>query len=89
MEIDENFVLPYGEILVISKPSGYSVVEYCRHPDEDLDNIIIVWKYDKRKGKKGDGSWIITKDLYSNIRSLGEEYTQRTLETIPKKSSKN
>jgi hypothetical protein len=47
-----------------------------------------VWKYDKRKGKKGEASWIILKDLYSNIRSLREEYTQQTLETIPKKSDK-
>lgn len=88
MEIDENFVLPYGENLIVSKPTGYSVVEYSRHPDKDLDNIVIVWKYDRRKGKKGDGSWIIMKDLYSNVRSLGEEFSQRILETIPKKSSK-
>lgn len=88
MEIDEDFVLPYGERLILSKPSGYSVVEYSRHPDKDLDNIVEVWKYDSRKGKKGDASWIITKDLYSNVRSHIEEYTVRTLETIPKKTSK-
>ena len=88
MEIDEDFVLPYGERLILSKPSGYSVVEYSRHPDKDLDNIVEVWKYDSRKGKKGDASWIITKDLYFNIRSHSEEYTVRTLETIPKKTSK-
>ncbi len=88
MEIGEDFVLPYGERLILSKPSGYSVVEYSRHPDKDLDNIVEVWRYDKRKGKKGEASWIITKDLYTNIRSLSEEYSQKTLETIPKKSDK-
>jgi hypothetical protein len=88
MEIDEDFVLPYGERLILSKNSGYSVVEYSRHPDKDLDNIIEVWKYDKRKSKRGESSWITTGDLYSNIRSLDESYNQRTLETIPKKSNK-
>jgi len=88
MEIDEDFVLPYGERLTLSKTSGYSVVEYSRHTDKDLDNIIEVWKYDKRKSKKGESSWITTEDLYSNIRSLGESYNQRVLETIPKKSDK-
>lgn len=88
MEIDEDFVLPYGERLTLSKTSGYSVVEYSRHTDKDLDNIIEVWKYDKRKSKKGESSWITTGDLYSNIRSLGESYNQRSLETIPKKSDK-
>jgi len=88
MEIDENFVLPYGERLTLSKIPGYSVVEYSRHPDKDLDNIIEVWKYDKRKSKKGESSWITTRDLYSNIRSLGELYNQSTLETITKKSDK-
>jgi hypothetical protein len=88
MEIDEDFVLPYGERLTLSKISGYSVIEYSRHPDKDLDNIIEVWKYDKRKGKKGESSWITTGDLHSNIRSFDESYDQRTLETIPKKSDK-
>jgi len=88
MEIDEDFVLPYGERLTLSKTSGYSVIEYSRHPDKDLDNIIEVWKYDKRKSKKGESSWITTGDLYSNIRSLGELYNQSTLETITKKSDK-
>ena len=88
MEIDENFVLPYGERLTLSKIPGYSMVEYSRHPDKDLDNIIEVWKYDKRKSKKGESSWITTRDLYSNIRSLGELYNQSTLETITKKSDK-
>lgn len=88
MEIDENFVLPYGERLTLSKIPGYSVVEYSRHPDKDLDNIIEVWKYDKRKSKKGESSWITTRDLYSNIRSLGELYNQSILETITKKSDK-
>jgi hypothetical protein len=88
MEIGEDFVLPYGERLILSKPSGYSVVEYSRHSDKDLDNIVEVWRYDKRKGKKGEASWIITKDLYTNVRSLSEEYTQKTLETITKKSDK-
>jgi hypothetical protein len=88
MEIDENFVLPYGERLTLSKIPGYSAVEYSRHPDKDLDNIIEVWKYDKRKSKKGESSWITTGDLYSNIRSLGELYNQSTLETITKKSDK-
>jgi len=88
MEIDEDFVLPYGERLTLSKVSGYSVVEYSRHPDKDLDNIIEVWKYDKRKSKRGESSWITTGDLYSNIRSFDESYSQRTLETIPKKSDK-
>ena len=88
MEIDENFVLPYGERLTLSKIPGYSVVEYSRHPDKDIDNIIEVWKYDKRKSKKGESSWITTRDLYSNIRSLGELYNQSTLETITKKSEK-
>lgn len=88
MEIDEDFVLPYGEKLILSKPSGYSVVEYSRHPDKDLDNIIEVWKYDRRKNKKGESSWITTADLYSNIRSFDATYNQRTLETISKKSDK-
>jgi|APGre2960657423_1045063.scaffolds.fasta_scaffold73945_2 hypothetical protein len=88
MEIDEDFVLPYGERLTLSKTSGYSVIEYSRHPDKDLDNIIEVWKYDKRKSKKGGSSWITTGDLYSNIKSFDESYNQRTLETIPKKSDK-
>jgi len=88
MEIDEDFVLPYGERLTLSKISGYSVIEYSRHPDKDLDNIIEVWKYDKRKSKKGESSWITTGDLYSNIRSFDESYNQRILETIPKKSDK-
>jgi hypothetical protein len=88
MEIDEDFVLPYGERLTLSRISGYSVIEYSRHPDKDLDNIIEVWKYDKRKGKKGESSWITTGDLCSNVRSFDESYSQRTLETIPKKSDK-
>lgn len=88
MEIDEDFVLPYGERLILSKSTGYSVVEYSRHPDKDLDNIIEVWKYDKRKEKRGESSWITTGDLYSNIRSLGESYNQKSMETIPKKSNK-
>jgi hypothetical protein len=88
MEIDEDFVLPYGERLILSKSSGYSVVEYSRHPDKDLDNIVEVWKYDKRKGKKGESSWITTSDLYGNIRSISESYNQKTIETIPQKSNK-
>jgi len=88
MEIDEDFVLPYGERLILVKSSGYSVVEYSRHPDKDLDNIIEVWKYDGRKDKKGKSSWITTSDLYSNIRSLGESYNHQSTETIPKKSNK-
>ena len=88
MEINEDFVLPYGERLTLSKSSGYSVVEYSRHLDKDLDNIIEVWKYDKRKSKKGECFWITTEDLYSNIRSLDDSYNQRVLETIPKKSDK-
>lgn len=89
MEIDEDFVLPYGERLILAKSPGYSVVEYSRHPDKDLDNIVEVWKYDKRKNKRGESSWITTSDLYSNIRSLGESYNQQSTETISKKSNKN
>jgi hypothetical protein len=88
MEIDEDFVLPHGERLILSKSTGYSVVEYSRHPDKDLDNIVEVWKYDKRKGKKGESSWITLGDLYSNIRSFDESYNQKSMETIPKKSNK-
>jgi hypothetical protein len=88
MEINEDFFLDYGQRLILKKPNGYSVLEYARHPDKDLDNIIEVWQYDSRKKDKGNSSWITEKDLADNISSYKRLYTESVLETLPKKSGK-
>jgi hypothetical protein len=88
MEINEDFFLDYGQRLILKKPSGYSIIEYIRHPDRDLDNIIEVWHYDSRKKSKGDSVWIIEKDLFNNVNSHKSQYTEAMVETITQKSNK-
>ncbi len=89
MELTEDFYLEYGQRLILKKPKGYSVVEFSRHPDRDLDNIIECWNYDSRKSSKGESVWITEKDLIGIIKSRMIKYTEITLETISKKANKD
>ena len=88
MEITDDFYLEYGQRLILKKPNGYSIVEFSRHPDKDLDNIIEKWTYDSRKKSKGESAWIIEKDFLDSVRSKILSYPDVTLETKPKKSNK-
>lgn len=89
MEITDDFYLDYGQKLLLRKPSGHFVVEFSRHPDKDLDNIIEVWSYDSRKNSKGKSSWIIQKDLVGIIRSKMTKYPEALLEAKTKKENKD
>jgi hypothetical protein len=92
MDLNADFQLNHGEIIIMSKVKGFTVIELKRHTDPILDNIVEVWQYDNRKKtakSKGESSWIILKDLPCHLRyykSLG--FNQISLETKDQKKSK-
>ena len=52
MILDENFELFHGDVLKLTKTKGFTVLEFARAQDKDLDNIIELWRYDSRKSDK-------------------------------------
>lgn len=85
-----NLTLEKGISIILKKTKGNSVIEFKRHDDPVLDNIVEMWKYDSKKKNKGKSTWIILKDLPGFVdfylNSCG--YMMDSEETIPKKISK-
>ena len=88
MELSADFVLEYSQTLKLSNKDGFTVLEFTRHPDKDLDNIIEFWKYDKRKKDKGKSSWIIEKDLKNLLNVYLSSFPVVEVETKKKNSNK-
>jgi hypothetical protein len=88
MELPEDFVPDYNQILKLSKPKGFSVLEFSRHPDMDLDNIIEFWRYDKRKSSKGESSWLTESDFKSHLPKYLESFPLVEIETKNQKTNK-
>ncbi len=89
MEFTEDFNLELGERLIFKKINGHKTLEFSRHPDEVLDNIVEFWHYDSRKSK-GKSTWIVAKDLHLFISpyAKNEEYEVILEGTNKKKKSK-
>lgn len=87
MDLDENFELNYGQILKLTKDRGYTILEFSRAEDRDLNNIIEFWRYDSRK-TKGESSWITEDDFKSQLKSYLSKFPIVNLETKPIKNSK-
>lgn len=87
MKLDENFNLSHGDVLKLAKTKGYTVLEFSRAEDEEMDNIIEFWRYDSRKSK-GESSWLTEKDFKSHLPSYLESFPVVNLETKSKKKSK-
>lgn len=88
MKLDENFELSHGDVLKLSKTKGYTILEFARAEDKDLDNIIELWRYDSRKSNKGNSSWLTEKDFKEHLPSYLESFPVVNLETKSKKNSK-
>lgn len=88
MELPEDFVLEYSQTLKLSKQGGFTILEFSRHPDKDLDNIIEFWKYDKRKKDKGKSSWIIESDLKTLLNTYLSSFPVVEVETKKTNSNK-
>ena len=88
MELPEDFVLEYSQTLKLSNRDGFTILEFIRHPDKDLDNIIEFWKYDKRKKDKGKSSWIIEKDLKTLLNMYLSSFPVIEVETKKKNVNK-
>jgi hypothetical protein len=88
MILDENFKLSYGDVLKLTKTKGFTVLEFARAKDTDLDNIIELWRYDSRKSDKGKSSWLTEKDFQSYLKSYLDSFPVVNLETKSKINSK-
>jgi len=77
MEIRKDFCLEVGSSITIKKNSGNKCMEFSRHSDPILDNIVEMWTYDIKKGKSGKPTWLILKDLsvFLNSYLAYGEYT--------------
>jgi hypothetical protein len=63
MSFNLDFNLEYGSSIILKKKKGNKVIEFSRHNDKILDNIVEMWKYDGKKSNKGKSTWLILKDL--------------------------
>lgn len=78
-----------GDVLKLSKTKGFTVLEFARAQDKDLDNIIELWRYDSRKSDKGQSSWLTEKDFQDHLKSYLDSFPVVNLETKSKKIVKN
>lgn len=87
MVIDENFALEQNQVLKLSKDGGYTILEFSRPDDQDLDDIIEFWKYDSRKSNRGESTWLTEKDFKNHVKSYLISFPITTLETKSKKNN--
>lgn len=85
-----NITLDYGSSIILKKVGGSRVIEFRRHPDPVLDNIVEMWKYCSKKKNKGKSEWVLLKDLEVFLDSYLNrgEYERADSETITSKSNK-
>jgi hypothetical protein len=90
MEFDPNFILEYGNKIILRKKLGNKIVEFSRHTDKILDNIVELWNYDSKKKNKGKPVWLILKDLPGFLNSYinSGNYEIISEETILNKNTK-
>jgi hypothetical protein len=90
MVFDPNFILEHGSKIILRKKSGNKIVEFSRHSDKILDNIVELWDYDSKKKNKGKSVWLILKDLPSFLNSYinSGNYEIIDEETILNKNTK-
>ena len=90
MKFDPYFILGYGDKIILRKKSGNKVVEFSRHNDRILDNIVELWDYDSKKKNKGKSVWLILKDLPGFLNSYinSGNYEIVSEETILNKNTK-
>jgi hypothetical protein len=86
MEIDENFDLKHDQVLRLKKERGYTVLEFSRPKDKELNNIIEFWRYDSRK-PKGESSWLTENDFKDHLDNYLSLFPVVSLETIQKKDN--
>jgi len=79
------FNFSMGDVLKLSKTKEFTVLEFARAQDKDLDNIIELWRYDSRKSDKGQSSWLTEKDFQDHLKSYLDSFPGVNLETKLKK----
>ena len=86
----KDFCLEVGSSIIIRKVGGNKCMEFSRHNDPILDNIVEMWTYDVKKGKSGKSTWLILKDLpvFLNSYLAYGEYERIDSGTKPIKKSK-
>jgi hypothetical protein len=82
--------LPLGSKIVLKKIKGDRIIEFSRHRDPVLDNMVEYWSYQAKKSTKNKSSWILLKDLHLFIDSYLEtgQYEILEGETIIQKNTK-
>jgi hypothetical protein len=90
MSSEFDITLDYESAIVLKKIGGSRIIEFKRHPDPVLDNIVEMWKYSGKKGNKGKSEWIILKDLSVFLESYlnSGEYEMIKSETNRAKNNK-
>lgn len=90
MFVNPDIDLPMGSKIVLKKIKGDRILEFSRHPDPVLDNIVEFWSYQSKKSSKNKSSWILLKDLHLFLGSYLDSGHYEILEgeTIIQKNTK-
>jgi hypothetical protein len=90
MSSEFSITLDFESSIILKKIGGSRIIEFKRHTDPVLDNIVEMWKYSEKKGGRGKSEWVLLKDLSVFLESYlnSGEYEMVNSETNRTKNNK-